>query len=41
MRLSIDPLGNPWAVQNNGTVLHFNGNKFVKIIGKMKDISVG
>jgi len=41
MRISVDPEGNPWIVQDQGQVLYFKDDSFKPMPGRARDIAVG
>jgi Streptogramin lyase len=41
VRISVDPAGNAWMINNTGNIYRFDGTKFVMLPGTATDIGVG
>jgi hypothetical protein len=41
MRISVDPSGNPWVVNNTSNIFRYDGQRFVQLPGAATDIGVG
>ena len=41
LRITVDPQGNAWVVNNSNTIFRFDGNNWVTLPGSAIDISVG
>lgn len=41
VKIDVDPTGNPWIVNKNGTIYKWTGSSWQSVAGQAKDISIG